>query len=722
MENDSALNRWFSGHKKRSETTQVIESGLLKGSLSSYYFYRLRYFLVRSLLSALIFSVEIRILIEGFGKEFFTQSLGARTLVLLLTAFWWAGLELMRTDIRLHKREDKSYVIPKIILSWRNAATIITMGVAALGTLGLGVWSLISPSTLLSAYGFYIITLLARILVDIPLRTYHSSVYATMRIYRPIYWIIASEIVAFIMFVSLKPSIGAWSVGVASLVSLLLSSSVSYHYITRTYRFLGYNMGVEKAKTQRDKKNFLPSIKDFIKKAAPLTIFRLDAILVLLLILGTLVATGTKNYNAADSYYQLILIGLCMPLLYAAQEWSMLLYFDYKKLEVKMFENLRKKFNGGLKYLIVVIAISLWLLLPLLQFIAGQGWHYPPVSILLLLLTSSYLGQQAIRVFSLGSNKELMFWGASLLSFLTVFLILGNDYSMNFKLTWVSLILLGHAVGMNIFAKDYSLDPSKTLIPPTKWLTILKNTTMPWGGLIEIKRPESKDLDNTKFVIREAAYGLRKNFTGTLYMTSLNPTSLLFFGSGETIINSDCPTDQEGMYETIRKIIIPLLPQELEKMIVLPITIDNNEFLANLAEIETKLKACLYQKEPQVPTPKGLKSFDFEKNNEEITTEDSREILSSAIRYHMFMNGRRDEMSRNWDVACEDQCGKIIKIYALPKQERNIGARWIREITRYNLWKTWNKDVSSTANGFTDTHSPLPKKNSAFLSGITDTT
>lgn len=690
MQKEQSLNKWFTNHKEKRGNTQVIEAGLLKGSLTSYYFYRLRYFLVRSLLSALIFSVEIRILIEGFGKEFFTQSLGARTIVLLLTAFWWAGLELMRTDIRVHKREDKPYLIPQIILSWRNMVLHLTLGIAAINTLLLGTWALISPSTLFSAYGFYIVTLLARILVDIPLRAYHSSVYATMRIYRPIYWIIATELVAFIMFIALKPTIGAWSVGVASLVSLGLSSSISYHYITQTYKFLGYKKGVETAKAKKDKRNFLPSVKQFIAKATPLTIFRLDAILILLLTLGSL-STNSLNSNSDAAYYQLILVALCMPLLYASQEWSMLLYFDYKKLEVRIFEKLRIKFNSGLKYLVLIISICLWLLLPLLQLIAGQGWHYPPVPVLLLLVTSSYLGQQAIRVFSLGSNKQLMLWGASLLIFLSSFLILGANHTLDLKLLWVSLILLTHAIGLNIFAKDQSLDPKKILIPPTEWLKKLKATTMPWGGLIRINLPDPKELDNTKFILREAAKSIRKSFPNPIYMTTLSRTGLLFFGGGKALINSSYPIDSDSLHNTLKTTIVPLLPKNLERMIILPITIDNNEFLSNLSEGETKLKACLFEKEPTVSNPNGLMSFGFEKNNEEVSVEDAREILSSAVRYHNIMDARGDKMAQNWEVACEEDKGSIVKILAMPKIKRNTISKWLHEVTRRNLWHTWNK-------------------------------
>lgn len=689
---NSSINQWFASQRERKEKAKLIEASLLKGGMGSYYLYRLRYFLVRIILSALIFAVEIRILIEGFGQEFFKQSLGARTLVLIFGAFWWAGLELMRTEIRECKREDKPYIIPQIILSWRNMASYLCLIVGSIGMLLLGLWASVDSSTLFSAYGFYIVTLFARVLVDIPLRTYHSSVYATMRIYRPIYWIVATEIVAFAMFLTLKPTIGAWSVGVASLVSLALSSSISYFYITQTYRYLGYNRSVELAKTKKTKRYGLPSIKDFCTRALPLTIFRLDAVIILLLIVGgyTMSTANTDSPTGAvsNSYAQLITIALCMPLLYAAQEWSMLLYFDYKKLELRVFAKLREKFNSGLKYLIPVMAITLWLLLPVLQLIAGQGWQLPSLPILVLLLTSSYLGQQSIRVFSLGSNKELLLWGTSLLVLLSTFLLIWGNYPLDHKLLGISAIILGHAIGMNIFAKDYSQDPSKILIPPTEWLRKLKKTTMPWGGLIRIVLPDAKVLDTTKFTIREAAKDLKRVFPGPLYMTSLTRTGLLFFGSGKSLIDANYPTDYDSLFKQLRKTIVPLLPETLERMIILPITIDNEEFLANLSEGETKLKACLSKNIPNVIEPKNMKTFDF-KTKIEIGVSDAREIFSSAVRYHWYMDSRADAKALSWEVASEEENGTISKIYAIRKRKKNLISSWLHSITRRNLWKTW---------------------------------
>ena len=380
-----------------------------------------------------------------------------------------------------------------------------------------------------------------------------------------------------------------------------------------------------------------------------------------------------------------------MPLLYAAQEWSMLLYFDYKKLELRIFEKLRTRFSVGIKYLIVVLSIFLWLLLPLLQFMAGQGWHYPPLSVLALLLTSSYLGQQAIRVFSLGSNRELFFWGLSLLTFLIIFLVLGSAFNMDLKLIWISLILLGHAVGLNIFAKDKSLDTSKIMMPPTQWLKTLKKTTLPWGGLIKIVLLDAKEEDNTKFILREAAQGLRKAFPDPLYITSLSRTGLLFFGCGKQLIDKNYPTESTKLFEEIRRVIVPLLPSSIERMIILPITIDPKEFLENLAQGETKLKACISPIAPKVSKEKVF-SFDFVSNNNEVSVEDCREILSSAIRYHSIMDARRDKMAPNWEVACEESEGTIVKIHAIKRKKKSGMSTWIHDMTRLNLWKSWNNE------------------------------
>jgi len=681
------ITKWFNKYKTKRSKAQVIEAGLLKGNLTTYYYYRLRYFLVRSIVGALIFSIEIKILIEGFGKDFFTQSLGARTGVMLLVAFWWAGLEILRSNIREFKREEKSYLIPRIILDWRQWAFSITLKLVSIAILVAGTIAVIDPNLVFNPYGFYLITLICRIAVDIPLRTYHSSVYATMRIYRPIYWILATEIFSFILFLTLKPSIGAWSVGVASILSLTLSSSISYHYITRTFNYLGYKTGIRLLEgKKREGKSFIPTLKNFALKAFPLTIFRLDAVLVLLLLLGSATTSNSLSYN------QIILIGLCVPLLYAAQEWSMLLYFDYKKLELKIFKILRKKFTTGLKYLIIAMATCLWLLLPVLQWITGLGFSAPPLPILALLLASSFLGQQAIKTFSVGSNKDLTRWGISLLIFLTSLILLTGSYPMNERLLLMSCVLLGHALGMSIFCKEQSISAKRIMIAPSEWLWHLKGATLPWGGLIRIKTPKPKEQDNTKFLIKEAARGLRKCLPGPIYTTSVSRTGLLFFGEGKSLIDSNFPTDPSEMYKTIHQKIVPLLPTALEKLFILPIEISNQKFLENLSEAEKKLKACLEEEIPQVEDPPDTRTFNFESSESggQVTTEESRELFSGAIRYFYNIDIRPDKLCRKWEVACEESKGAISQIKAIPKK-RNQVSMWLYNITRQNLWKAWHK-------------------------------
>lgn len=697
--NSPKIERWFQNYRKRRDRSELIEASLLKGSLTSYYFFRLRYFLIRTLIGAIIFSIELKILIEGFGKDFFAQSLGARTLLVLVMAFWWAGLELLRTRIREYKNEGKSFLIPKVILVWLKYSLNLSFKVLITLTLSLILLSLFAPNLTFNAFGFYILTLIIRLSVDIPLRAYHSSVYATTRIYRPIYWILASEVISFILFLSLFPILGAWSVGISSLVSLGLGSSVSYYYISQSFQYLGYQSKIKYLKLKRSDQRILPKFLEIAKRAIPLTLLRLDAILIILLLV-------TTNFERnPQSYQQLIIIALCIPLLYAAQEWSMLLYFDYKKFELDLFKKLRQKFSTAIKYLVFILAVCLWLLLPLLGWICGLGWVAPSLAILALLASSSYLGQQSIRVFSLGSNKQLLFFGISLLVALLTILTLSGSLSLDTRVFLASIILTLHALAMDIGCKDLTNNSKHLLCPPTTWLRKLKQALNPWAAIIVLESKE--DQNNEKFLIREVAQTLQKVFSKekqTLSITSFSHNKIVILGENKT--------DPKKLHDILFQSLTSLIPNQLKNLVVLPCETQeleeleelkeleglensnnksnlwqNTTLLINIAAAERRLQTCLQISKPKVSEPNELVTFDFYKKNPCIPKQECPEILSGGIKYFYYLDTKRNKQGRNWLVACEEKNGTIVSLHALPKRSNK---RWLKQFTNKCLWQAWN--------------------------------
>jgi hypothetical protein len=710
------ISKWLSKRAAKGEQAVLIETALLDENpraMASYYFYRMRYFLIRCMVAAAVFAIEIKILVEGFGMAFFQQSLGARTLVLLLTGAWWAGLELMRSEIRHQKRAERPYLIPGIIVAWQNRAWALALTIVSAGALGLVIVFGLSPEKAWSPYNLYLMVLLARLGVEIPLRAYHSSVYATRRVYRPLWWILFAELLGLACFLTLKPTIGPWSVAIAGIISLTASTSISYHYITKTFNYLGYNSAIERLASKSQKRVRLPAWKEVAKAALPLTLFQLDSILVLLLILG--------HQKGAGGEGTILLLGLCLPLLQASQEWSRLLYFDYKKLEVKTHRLLREKFEAGTKYIGLLLSLCLWLTIPVLWAIATGGWlgFPPPWQILLVLLANGYAGQQAIRTFSAGEagNLPLLAWGTSLLIGLTV---LGLwDMEIGTKLVLISLTITAHGWGLMVCLPKTMEDAStkKLVLPPTTWLMALKESEGPViGGVVIVGSPhQDKGVAKSEtYLSRETARHIQQSRAGrrTKVTAMGNPPVLLWFAPAPneaadkalwSIQDAICHggassvKDSTGWMSANASELLERMVEETKER-----------------EIQIRWRGLpplkkVFQAEPnkEETPPKGTWTFRFdgplkpgeEGPNETVRPQDGQEIVHMALEFHRNLGTETEEKKRKrWEVACEERDGSITAIHANTKVRRwnKTGQRefpnwmtWARQVAEGNLRNAW---------------------------------
>lgn len=494
--NSPNLSKWVKHQEKRDENACFIESGLLGNSLLSYYTYRLKFFLVRTIVAALIFAIEVKILILGLGQEVFTYALGPRIIVGLLSAFWWACLEVMRSEIRDLKRNEKSYLIPRVIETWRTLATKLSEYIAVIGLLVIALVTLSFPEIVSGPLVLYWVSLIARSSIDISIRAYHSSVYATRRVYRPLFAILGVEILGLILFLSLKPSIGAWSVGVAAIISLIIGTWITYHYTKKTFNHLGYTKALKELKENPKPSYPLPKAITIVSSGIPLTLFRLDSIIGILLIAHySWVTKSTQGAEAMGIGLSLAALAVCIPILQAAQEWSQLLYFDYKKLELKSHYWLKKRFESGLKYVGITVCLCLWLLTPILTKAVDNTWAWASWQLLCLLLATSMCGQQAMRIFSLGSQRELLLWGISLCLCLGLIYFFSNNPDPLSVFLTISIVLFAHASAMRLISKDSPKTREGYIKAPTQWLSSLKNQQLVHGGYIKIVEPPRLNRD-----------------------------------------------------------------------------------------------------------------------------------------------------------------------------------------------------------------------------------
>lgn len=714
-----SIQKWLNNQAQKKEKATLIEYGLLTGSMGGYYWYRLRYFTLRTLLAAIIFAIEVKILVIGLGVDALTYALGPRILIGLLTSGWWASLENMRSEIRKEKREEKPYLIPKIILSWLNYSKALSqwVGVGGLGLVCIAV--ALTPDMKVGPLTLYWISLLLRLCIEIPLRTYHSSVYATRRIYRPLVWIIFSEILGFALFLGLRPSIGAWSVGISALITLLSSTLISYHYISKTFKYLGYKKAIEEIKEKMKSKKYrqqtyeVPNGYKLIKDAVPLSLFRLDSILTLFLISSQIGAvalsanpTSSNDPKTTLSLLSIATIAVCLPILQAAQEWSQLLYFDYKRLELKTHKYLKERFSYGIPLIILSMSILLWLFTPILSWIVTYQWQLPSAEMLILFVGASFCGQQAMRIFSLGSKKELLQWGLSVLACLVgIFIMLWGQNDLNKTILFSGIALAANALGMSIFCKENEIIVKELIIPPTQWVYKLRQSKFVWGGWLLLYDLKENDLDNSAFLKREIARVLNKESRRKIVVTSTNKRSLCFFCEVEENNLEKLFSETDLAIATLLEVNVMTKIGHLIKQSHIVKRVETPEsLLEKLSQSEFVLKYCTkpQSKHTWTAPPKETISIDLMERNKKkinLTSTDCQEILGGALRYHKTLGIKGDWFCKNWDVCTEESQGSITKIFATPKTvNKNILKSWRTFITDRNLYKAWNNGNDNEIN------------------------
>src|SRR5207244_3073007 len=141
---------------------------------------------------------------------------------------------------------------------------------------------------------------------------------------------------------------GAWGVVAGSLLTTAVVTGLTWLYTRRVYHFLGFaplrEVGMEAMRG-----SLRSAVREFLAAGGSHAVMALDALAVLALLLGA------KTDSRA-----LVVLFLAMPTIRAGAEWARLLYFDLKRLELRLFTNLRKRFERHTLELAWLLALAFW--------------------------------------------------------------------------------------------------------------------------------------------------------------------------------------------------------------------------------------------------------------------------------------------------------------------------------------------------------------------------
>jgi hypothetical protein len=341
----SPLQGWLHRQAARERRIVALEEGLIGGRLWSYSLYRLRYFFLAYLVESAGHAVTVLLLFKGLAWDNFLLVVVAHAGTMLVASLWWGALEQLRGQVRELHRSGRTHRIPSAIGGWLTFAVIVAAAVLALA-LGWTVWC--ASRGRFGVTEAYVAALLLRLALGLPTGCYHSGVYALRRVYKPLPATLAPELLGLAMMLAFWPVAGVWALVVSSLVVTVAVNALSLHYTHRVYRFLRFEP-LRQTGRRALRAALRGAGRESLAAGVSHAVMALDSLVVLALL-----------YGAQTDSESLVVLFLAAPTIRAGVDWGRLLYFDLKRLELRLFTNLRRRFELHTALLASLLGLVFW--------------------------------------------------------------------------------------------------------------------------------------------------------------------------------------------------------------------------------------------------------------------------------------------------------------------------------------------------------------------------
>ena len=382
----SELERWLARQAARERSVVLLEEGLLGDRMWRYAWYRLRWFFLRYAVESVAHAVTVLFLFRGLEWGNFLLVVVATALTSLVSSFWWGTLESLRAEVRDLYRSGHPHRIAETIGGW----LVLTAWLAGAAVVAGSAW--VAWQALGGDFGAaeaYVAALLLRLAVDLPVRTYHSGIYALRRVWKPLPATLAPELATLAVIFAVYPFAGVWALVIAALLNTALLTALTLEYTRRVYHFLGL---APKRGALRG------SLREALAGGAAYSVMALDALVVLALL-----------YGANTDSEALLVLFFAMPTIRAGFDWARLLYFDLKRLELRLFTNLRKRFERHTLRLALVLGVVFWAVAAAIA-VAYDGRAAAPLAgaLFVFFVSRSLLARAQIQSFAEGAYPAVL--------------------------------------------------------------------------------------------------------------------------------------------------------------------------------------------------------------------------------------------------------------------------------------------------------------------------
>lgn len=674
----SEVERWLGRQAAREQRGVLLEEALLGGRMWPYTRYRLRFFFAKYLVETAVHAVTVLFLVRDLRWDSFLPIVLVHAGVSLATSFWWGALEAMRGQVRDLQRSGRPHRIARLIGGWLVFAGLASIAVLALG-LGWVGWHVARGG--LGPAEAYVAALLLRLVIDLPLRCLHSGVYALRRIYKPLPAILGPELLGLALILLLYPVAGLWALVVAALTMTATLSGVTLRYTGRVYRFIGLAPWQELSRHAL-RGSVRGAARELLQAGSANTVIALDSLVVLALL-----------YGAATDSRALVVLFLAGPTIRAGADWARLFYFDLKRLELRLFTNLRRRFERHTARLAWILGVVFWALAAGLA-ATFYGWAFPYAALLGFFVARSVLARVQVQAFAEGAYGPVVATGAVLLAGLAAMSALAEGEAA--RLTAVAIVTAIAAAVLSALRHRVRTrgEPGAALLT-LEWLGRLGGTDSPVrvgsAQIVSASGPEHVDAkgreERTRWRLSQLAETTARQLGANGAAAWIGPDRLIWFEHADStplltaewlqvasgglvgdIDGRDCANGEEALLAAGQG---SLLGPASSHLLAPTVPVDVAAIRRRFSELLPG--GAVYAPDEHVPPQLAA-----------LPGSELRAILADAVAFARDLRvGRRRSQ---FDVTALCAGGELRLIFVADRHAgKRARARWHRTVTRHNL-------------------------------------
>ena len=673
------IERWLQRQAAKEQRSVLLEEGLLGDRLGKYARYRLRYFFINFGVDTAVHTITVLFLFRLHWGNFL-PILIAHAAVSLGSSFWWGALEAMRGQVRDLHRSGKPRRMAQVIGGWLAFSVVLALGLVVLA----GGW--ITWHALGAGFGApeaYVAVLLLRLAAELPSRCYHSGIYALRRVYKPFVAVIGPQLIELVIIVTAFRVLGLWALVIASVIVTTLLTLVTVRYTGKVYRFIGVVPRPQFA-LPLIRRSLRGTGREALQAGAANTVIALDSLVVFAVL-----------YGAGRRSEALVVLFLIMPSIRASADWARLFYFDLKKLELRLFTNLRVRFERHSARVAWLLAVGFWAVAAsVATAFYGRALHIPYLSLLVFFLSRSLLARVQVQAFAEGAYAPILATGTALVAGLVA-----SNFSTttdDARLTAIALVTAACASLLSYLRRRTAArgDPGEALLT-LEWLRRLGAITEPVrvgsARVLPASGPDRVDArtleDQVRWRLNELADRTARRLGDHGAAAWLGPdrlvwfeladgpehvpTTWLQFASGGLVAEAglrSCPSGEEALLTAGHS---GLLGPASSHLLTPVLPVDVAEARLRFAGLFPG--GIAYS--PREPIPTGLAA---------LSASELRAILADAVAFARDLGVRRRRSNFDVTTLCAGGELQLIFVVALNTDKKTRG-KWRLHVTRLNV-------------------------------------